>query len=74
MATLGYAQTSTRDQEAGLQAQIRDLIAAGCFTRWAQSLTSKVEREVVAIDGRTVRRSGSRRHDPPRTARILINY
>ena len=22
----------------------------GCFTRWAQSLTSKVEREVVAID------------------------
>src|ERR671910_610309 len=27
----------------------------GCFTRWAQSLTSKVEREVVAIDGKTVR-------------------
>src|SRR4051795_5916824 len=23
----------------------------GCFARWAQSLTSKVEREVVAIDG-----------------------
>src|SRR3954465_11012526 len=35
----------------------------GCFTRWAQSLTGKVEREVVAIDGKTVRRSGSRRHD-----------
>ena len=35
----------------------------GCFTRWAQSLTRKVEREVVAIDGKTVRRSGSRRHD-----------
>ena len=35
----------------------------GCFVRWAQSLTSKVEREVVAIDGKTVRRSGSRRHD-----------
>src|SRR5215211_8594392 len=33
----------------------------GCFTRWAQSLTRKVEREVVAIDGKTVRRSGSRR-------------
>jgi hypothetical protein len=33
-----------------------------------------VEREVVAIDGKTVRRSGSRRHDPARTARILINY
>ena len=35
----------------------------GCFARWAQSLTRKVEREVVAIDGKTVRRSGSRRHD-----------
>src|ERR1044072_5362121 len=35
----------------------------GCFARWAQSLTSKVEREVVAIDGKTVRRSASRRHN-----------
>src|SRR3954451_21537905 len=35
----------------------------GCFARGAQSLTSKVEREVVAIDGKTVRRSGSRYHD-----------
>src|ERR671917_2758752 len=35
----------------------------GCFARWAQSLTGKVEREVVAIDGKTVRRSGGRRHD-----------
>src|SRR4051794_17077542 len=35
----------------------------GCFARWAQSLTGEVEREVVAIDCKTVRRSGSRRHD-----------
>ncbi len=34
-----------------------------CFARWAHSLMGKVEREVVAIDGKTVRRSGSRRHD-----------
>jgi len=34
-----------------------------CFARWAQALMGKVEREVVAIDGKTVRRSGSRRHD-----------
>ena len=34
-----------------------------CFVRWAQSLMGKAEREVVAIDGKTVRRSGSRRHD-----------
>jgi predicted transposase YbfD/YdcC len=37
-----------------------------CFTRWAQSLAGGVEREVVALDGKTVRRSGSRRrgHGP----------
>jgi predicted transposase YbfD/YdcC len=34
-----------------------------CFARWAQSLTGKAEREVVAVDGKTVRRSFSRRHD-----------
>src|SRR5215211_5892964 len=39
-----------------------DAFEAG-FVRWAQSLMGKVEREVVAIDGKTVRRSGSRRHD-----------
>jgi predicted transposase YbfD/YdcC len=33
-----------------------------CFTRWAQSLADGIEREVVAVDGKTVRRSGSRRH------------
>src|SRR5215207_8598070 len=35
----------------------------GCFARWAQSLRGKIEREVVAIDGKTVRRSGSSRHN-----------
>src|SRR6185503_3630623 len=34
-----------------------------CFTRWAQSLAGGIEREVVALDGKTVRRSGSRRHE-----------
>ena len=34
-----------------------------CFTRWAQSLADGIEREVVAVDGKTVRRSGSRRHE-----------
>src|ERR687884_1453473 len=33
-----------------------------CFARWAQSLMGQVERAVVAIDGKTLRRSGSRRH------------
>lgn len=34
-----------------------------CFARWARSLAGGVEREVVALDGKTVRRSGSRRHE-----------
>src|SRR6187200_2071005 len=34
-----------------------------CFAKWAQSLAVRIEREVVAIDGKTVRRSGSRRHE-----------
>src|SRR5829696_5506732 len=36
-----------------------------CFTQWVQSWARGVarEREVVAVDGKTVRRSGSRRHD-----------
>src|SRR4051794_37766933 len=38
-----------------------------CFSRWVQSLAVGVEREVVAVDGKAVRRSGSRPHDhhPP---------
>jgi predicted transposase YbfD/YdcC len=34
-----------------------------CFAKWAQSPAVGVEREVVAVDGKTVRRSGSRRHE-----------
>ena len=34
-----------------------------CFTRWVQSWARGVAREVVAVDGKTVRRSGSRRHN-----------
>jgi predicted transposase YbfD/YdcC len=34
-----------------------------CFARWARSLAGGVEREVVAVDGKTLRRSGSRRRE-----------
>ena len=34
-----------------------------CFSRWVQAWARGVAREVVAVDGKTVRRSGSRRHD-----------
>src|SRR4051812_30803313 len=52
MATLGYARTSTRDQEAGLQAQIRDLIAAGCagrdiHTEQASSVRQRPELDLL---------------------------
>jgi predicted transposase YbfD/YdcC len=41
-----------------------DAFEAG-FTRWARSLAGKVEREVVALDGKTLRRSGGRRGHGP---------
>ena len=46
MAIIGYARTSTREQEAGLQAQIRDLIAAGCAERdiYTEQVSSVRER------------------------------
>jgi hypothetical protein len=34
-----------------------------CFTRWARSLTGRLEHEGVAVDGKTLRRSASRCHD-----------
>ena len=34
-----------------------------CFATWAQSLAVGVEREAIAVDGKAVRRSGSRRHE-----------
>jgi len=34
-----------------------------CFSRWVQAWAHGFKREVVAVDGKTVRRSGSRRHD-----------
>src|SRR3712207_2823941 len=34
-----------------------------CFATWAQSLAVGPEREVIAVDGKTARRSGSRRRE-----------
>src|SRR3954454_20601326 len=33
-----------------------------CFARWARSLAGEAGREGIAIDGKTARRSGNRRH------------
>lgn len=41
---IGYARTSTTDQVAGLEAQIRDLKAAGCQQVFREQVSSVVER------------------------------
>ncbi|MGA2794397.1 MAG: recombinase family protein [Roseiarcus sp.] len=43
---VGYARTSTAEQGAGLEAQVRDLLAAGCmkiFQEYASSIGERVE-------------------------------
>src|SRR5215469_1083835 len=42
---VGYARTSTLDQEAGLEAQIRDLRAAGCEEVFAERVSSVARRD-----------------------------
>jgi DNA invertase Pin-like site-specific DNA recombinase len=42
---VGYARTSTLDQEAGLEAQIRDLRAAGCEEVFAEQVSSVARRD-----------------------------
>lgn len=44
MALIGYARTSTEDQIAGLDAQIRDLTAAGCDVIYNEQVSSVGER------------------------------
>lgn len=50
----GYARTSTFDQTAGIEAQIRDLKAAGCTKIFCEQLTSVIAKErdqlAAAID------------------------
>src|SRR3954464_14037361 len=60
MATIGYARTSTRDQEAGLQAQIRDLITAGCAERdiYTEQAPSVRERPELDLLRRRILRPG----------------
>lgn len=42
---VGYARTSTVDQQAGLDAQVRDLKAAGCERVFCEQVSSIAERE-----------------------------
>src|SRR6478672_5836813 len=45
---VGYARSSTVDQEAGFQAQIRSLKAAGCEKVFAEQISSIAERAQLA--------------------------
>lgn len=52
MATIGYARTSTLEQEAGLEAQLRDLSALGCpkiFSEQTSSVGSRPQLD-AALD------------------------
>ena len=42
---VGYARTSTFEQDAGLQAQVRDLEAHGCESLYQEQVSSVGERE-----------------------------
>ena|SRR5215217_7322267 len=51
-ALVGYARTSTTEQVAGLEAQVRDLKAAGCrkvFTEQASSVAQRAQLD-AALD------------------------
>lgn len=45
---VGYARTSTAEQEAGLEAQVRDLTAAGCERVFAERVSSIAQRPQLA--------------------------
>jgi DNA invertase Pin-like site-specific DNA recombinase len=47
-AVVGYARTSTVEQEAGLEAQRRDLTAAGCGKVFAEQASSISKRDQLA--------------------------
>lgn len=42
---IGYARTSTLEQAAGLEAQVRDLTAAGCARLFTEQVSSIAQRE-----------------------------
>lgn len=46
---IGYARTSTTDQQAGLEAQLRDLRAAGCERIFSERVSSMADR--AELDG-----------------------
>ena len=54
---VGYARTSTCDQQAGLDAQIRDLKAAGCEEIFSEQVSALAQRDRLKEALRFVRRN-----------------
>ena len=54
---VGYARTSTYDQQAGLDAQIRDLKAAGCEELFSEQVSAVAQRDRLKEALRFVRRN-----------------
>src|SRR5689334_2619502 len=48
MAVIGYARTSTLHQDAGLEAQIRQLQALGCDKVFSEQVSSVADRDRLA--------------------------
>jgi DNA invertase Pin-like site-specific DNA recombinase len=46
---IGYARTSTVDQEAGFEAQLRDLKAVGCERVFSEKISAVAERAEMAL-------------------------
>jgi DNA invertase Pin-like site-specific DNA recombinase len=46
---VGYARTSTEDQTAGFEAQLRDLTAAGCEKLYSEQVSSVAERAQLEL-------------------------
>jgi len=53
---IGYARTSTAEQHAGLEAQVRDLVAAGADETFAEQVSSVAERPKLKEAIRFVRK------------------
>jgi len=46
---IGYARTSTTDQQAGFEAQVRDLVAVGCEKIYREQVSSVGARNELAV-------------------------
>lgn len=71
---VGYARTSTAEQVAGLDAQLRDLKAAGCTELFSEQVSSVAERAKLTEALRFVRKGDTLMvTKPDRLARSTAN-